>query len=179
MRTFEELIEDQFKWAGATKYRASGEGKEVTDYLVEDFGWNGLLWTQAKYTKRFKNQGAEKDLLKIATYQYINWLKLGFHMDPINQQRLRSYVNTTVDTKTKYFSDFLHVMKLYEETGFKFPLAVHPMDQIYASLKTLKEENKMREQSTLFDIFLVCKKVWFMAGFDKAEIHNTDTGVTK
>ncbi len=48
--------------------------------LTLAWGEEGLLWTINKYLYRFKNQHREKDLLKIATYMYILWLKYGFHL---------------------------------------------------------------------------------------------------
>ena len=79
---FAELIENQFNHGG-DKYKASG-GKEMTDLICETFpGDSGVDWalgTMMKYLARYKNFGREKDLLKIATYSYILWLKGGFHL---------------------------------------------------------------------------------------------------
>jgi hypothetical protein len=81
-KTFSELIEGQFKHGGA-KYKATGE-KEMTDLICETFpGDSGVDWalgTMMKYLARYKNFGREKDLLKLATYSYILWLKGGFHL---------------------------------------------------------------------------------------------------
>ena len=72
---FINLVQDQFQYGG-TKYANSAQ-KEVTDVLVETYGIGGLYWTIDKYVYRFKNLGRERDLLKIATYMYILWLKYG------------------------------------------------------------------------------------------------------
>lgn len=79
---FIELIKNQF-WHGGDKYKLS-EDKEFTDGICECFpGNSGVDWilgTCMKYLGRYKNFGREKDLLKVATYMYICWLKGGFHL---------------------------------------------------------------------------------------------------
>jgi hypothetical protein len=73
------MIRRQFE-EGGIKY-ALGGGKEITDWVCEVAGWEWMLGTMAKYIGRFKNYHREKDLLKIATYCYILWLKMGFHLN--------------------------------------------------------------------------------------------------
>ncbi len=98
---FVELVADQFLYGGV-KY-ASTSVKEATDELVDDFGWNWLIGTQAKYVKRYRNTRREKDLLKIACYQYINWLKLGYHLSSLGVAAMQY---TTVDVKATHFPNF-------------------------------------------------------------------------
>lgn len=74
---FAELIREQFKHGGS-KYGLS-ESKEATDHIMEVFGIDWVLGTMMKYILRFRNQGREKDLLKIATYAYIVWLVMCFN----------------------------------------------------------------------------------------------------
>ncbi len=78
---FVELIKNQF-WHGGEKYALS-DTKEFTDAICECFpgesGTDWVLGTCMKYLGRFKNFRREKDLLKVATYMYIIWLKHGFH----------------------------------------------------------------------------------------------------
>lgn len=81
---FSELMENQFKHGG-NKYCLDGQSdKEATDWVCEfvpgNTGVDWILGTMAKYLGRFKNFQREKDLLKIATYCYIAWLKMGFHL---------------------------------------------------------------------------------------------------
>lgn len=81
---FAELMENQFKFGGE-KYALEGQpDKEITDWVCEicpgSTGVDWILGTMAKYIGRFKNFQREKDLLKIATYCYITWLKMGFHL---------------------------------------------------------------------------------------------------
>lgn len=79
---FIELVKNQFSHGG-DKYKMKVE-KEFTDQICETFpGESGVDWvlgTMMKYLGRYKNFGREKDLLKIACYCYILWLKAGFHL---------------------------------------------------------------------------------------------------
>jgi len=80
-KKFIKLIENQFMHGG-NKYKLNNN-KEFTDQICEIFpGETGIDWvlgTCMKYLGRYKNFGREKDLLKIATYMYLLWLKGGFH----------------------------------------------------------------------------------------------------
>jgi len=79
---FVNLIREQFEHGGE-KY-ALLEDKEFTDIICEfvpgDTGVDWVLGTVLKYLGRFKNLQREKDLLKISTYCYILWLKMGYHL---------------------------------------------------------------------------------------------------
>jgi hypothetical protein len=81
---FEKMIRNQFE-AGGEKYALDGQiDKEATDWVCElvpgETGSDWVLGTMAKYLARFKNFKREKDLLKIATYCFIVWLKMGYHL---------------------------------------------------------------------------------------------------
>jgi hypothetical protein len=83
LATFVGLIENQLNHGG-DKYRQEGdEQKEQTDAICEfvpgQTGVDWILGTIYKYLGRFKNTNREKDILKIATYCYLVWLKKGFH----------------------------------------------------------------------------------------------------
>ena len=85
-KKFSDLIGNQFKHGGE-KYKLEGfENTEATDIiskLWETPGEDELKWvlkTCMKYIFRFQNFHREKDLLKVATYMYILWLKMGFHL---------------------------------------------------------------------------------------------------
>ena len=83
-KKFADLIEGQFKHGG-DKYKLQGfEDREATDVISSIFGgeseFDWVLGTMMKYLLRFKNFKREKDLLKIATYSYILWLKQGNHL---------------------------------------------------------------------------------------------------
>lgn len=77
-KQFSQLLKSQFQYGGK-KYELL-PNIESTDMLCMSWGEEGLLWTMNKYLFRFKNMHREKDLLKIATYCYILWLKHGFHL---------------------------------------------------------------------------------------------------
>jgi hypothetical protein len=99
---FNKLIEGQFKYGG-TKYKSTSS-KEATDELFDAHTHKGLMFTIDKYTYRFKNLARERDLLKIAAYMYIVWLKRGFHLEK-NGKAIP--INTTVDVKSQFFTDFI------------------------------------------------------------------------
>lgn len=83
---FIELIRNQF-WHGGEKYALDNQpNKEFTDLVCEvapgKTGFDWILQTIVKYCGRYINFQREKDLLKIATYCYIAWLKAGCHLQP-------------------------------------------------------------------------------------------------
>ena len=87
-KKFADLIEDQFKYGGS-KYALNGfEDREATDVISSVFGgpteFDWILGTMMKYLLRFKNFQREKDLLKIATYCYILWVKQGNHLKEVH-----------------------------------------------------------------------------------------------
>jgi len=88
---FFELIRNQNDHGGE-KYKLNEE-KEFTDAICECFGGeSGVEWvcgTIMKYLGRYKNFGREKDLLKIAQYSYILWLKGGFHLNKDHDQDVK------------------------------------------------------------------------------------------
>lgn len=82
---FEAMIRRQFEHGGE-KYGLEGEDEmEMTDLVcMLNPGKTGADWimqTITKYCGRYCNFMRERDLLKIATYAYIAWLKGGFHLD--------------------------------------------------------------------------------------------------
>jgi hypothetical protein len=83
-KKFTDLMESLILHGG-DKYQLPGfEEMEATDLISASFGGeNGYDWilgTMVKYLFRFKNFQREKDLLKVATYCYILWLKQGNHL---------------------------------------------------------------------------------------------------
>lgn len=79
---FAELISNQFEHGGS-KY-AHTKDKEWTDVICEfvpgETGVDWILGTMLKYLGRYKNFQREKDLLKIATFAFICWVKKGYHL---------------------------------------------------------------------------------------------------
>jgi len=113
IQTFNKLVEDQFIY-GAKKYAdSSSTKKETTDILFETFGPTWLYGTICKYTFRYENVKREKDLLKIATYAYLLWLKRGFFLNTAGTSVAQ---DTNVRIKADYFSSFLNRIILHEKT---------------------------------------------------------------
>jgi len=113
-KTFVKLIQDQFVYGGK-KYAHSTE-KESTDCLFDTHGKNWLFGTIHKYCFRFSNLARERDLLKIACYMYILWLKRGYFENPIGTI---TPINTTIDIKEREFNNFINRVEtrcLNEET---------------------------------------------------------------
>jgi hypothetical protein len=104
---FIELIQDQFSYGG--KKYGLNEQRESTDVLFEIHGKNWLFGTIDKYTFRFKNLAREKDLLKIATYMYILWLKRGFYVMP--NGIVYPPIDTNIKTKEAQFPLFIEKLK--------------------------------------------------------------------
>lgn len=81
-KKFTELISNQFEHGGEKYEMAPGE--EMTDMICRKYpgksGIDFILANIEKYCGRYKNFEREKDLLKIATFAYIAWLKKGYHL---------------------------------------------------------------------------------------------------
>lgn len=112
LQAFNKLVEDQFRYGGK-KYAHTGT-KESTDVLFDKHGYRWLVGTVDKYTFRFSNLERERDLLKIACYMYIMWLKRGFHLK--SEGLDEKIIDTTVDVKAQYFTDYIVTIgKYYDE----------------------------------------------------------------
>ena len=90
---FAGLISNQFEHGG-DKYKLPGfDDREATDIISSVFGgsteFDWVLGTMMKYIFRFKNFQREKDLLKIATYCYILWLKQGNHLSSSHDEDVK------------------------------------------------------------------------------------------
>jgi hypothetical protein len=162
---FIDLVRDQFEYGGQ-KY-AGSETKEATDYLVEDFGWNWLFGTQAKYVKRFRNTHREKDLLKIATYFFIDWLKLGYHLSPLGTAEIQC---TTVPVKSEFFPVFIdRTEDVPKPSEFEENFGLNRLYEIFLRLRL------ERSEELLLLGFNLCENLWTSSGFDKVKVHETDT----
>jgi len=87
---FSNMVMNQFNHGGE-KYLLDGfDDREATDVISSVFGgkseFNWILGTMTKYIFRFKNFEREKDLLKIATYCFILWLKQGNHLKTTHEE---------------------------------------------------------------------------------------------
>ena len=79
---FEKMIKSQFEHGG-NKYRFD-ETMEATDIVCQmspgKTGFDWIIQTIVKYAMRFLIFKRERDLIKMATYSYIAWLKGGYHL---------------------------------------------------------------------------------------------------
>jgi len=87
---FVRLIGNQFRHGG-DKYALDNQpDKEFTDLVCEvapgKTGFDWIFQTIVKYCGRYINFQREKDLLKIATYCYIAWLKAGCHLEDTHDE---------------------------------------------------------------------------------------------
>lgn len=103
---FAELIENQFRHGGA-KYSIMGRNdKEYTDLVCEASpGKTGVDWvmqTIIKYTGRFLSFQREKDLLKMATFCYIAWLKKGYMLRGEHDEDTKAAGKPTYEEKQNF-----------------------------------------------------------------------------
>ena len=159
LERFFGAINRQFAYGGV-KYAQTKE-KEATDCLFDDFGKNWLFGTLAKYCKRFGNLKREKDLFKIACYCFILWLKRGYHLD---EEGTDEIINTTVETKTKFFPTFKEKFIDYlgtEAFGWAVVYQDKALGQVYNLLYAfgMMKFNDIAE-SDIFDIFYYMYYIW-------------------
>lgn len=172
MKNFNEFVRDQFVYGGK-KYALSQE-RESTDVLFERYGQNWLFGTMDKYCFRFRNLERERDLLKIACYAYILWLKKGFHVDLKGLST--DALDTNVDMKAQNFDRFLIIVTdggnniQIRQVKIKYKL-----DQVSAMLKEWgKKKWSDITQEEIVLIYLLCYYVW-REKYENAEKHDTDT----
>lgn len=117
LETFFSLISDQMIYGGK-KYALSGiSKKESTDILFDIHGMTWLFGTMHKYCFRFSNLKRERDLLKIATYCYLLWLKRGFFC---KETGTSEGLDTSLTIKEMFFEDFKNrVFKFKENFSVK------------------------------------------------------------
>ena len=186
-KVFNDLIREQFVYGGK-KYALTTQ-RESTDQLFDDFGCNWLLGTMAKYCKRYKNLARERDILKIACYCYILWLKKGYQ---ITSKGLSTDVlDTNVEQKSAYFEAFVKEFDEAYNTSFaqvdwynkkKDSLGIHfPVDVVYDKLRSMSKYSTVHRSQwsqvtdgDLKSIYSCCKLLWEME-YSKVEVHDTDT----
>lgn len=90
---FEAMIRNQFEHGGEKYCLPDQPDKEVTDLVCEvspgKTGFDWIFQTIVKYCGRYINFQREKDLLKIATYAYIAWLKAGYHLNEEHEEDIK------------------------------------------------------------------------------------------
>lgn len=146
--TFSDLVKDQLEY-GAKKYGLTAT-KESTDEITETYGVEWILGTCHKYLRRYQNLKRERDLLKVATYQFIAWLQMGYHLEPEDGavERAAGRLNEradTFDTAVEYGLDRFRAFR-YEP-----------------------------DESILLEVFVLMGSIWTMEGYAEAEEHDKDT----
>lgn len=177
---FIELVKDQFTYGGR-KYALNNE-RESTDVLFETYGANWLFGTMAKYIYRFNNLARERDLLKIACYCYILWLKRGYWLKSTG---LLDVLDTNTELKTKYYTTFVKEVNdfmyytdiedcknpnLIESDSIEFH-----KECILELLKGFPFENFNKTlKNDILNIFCRCYLIWKYK-YKNTEKHDTDT----
>lgn len=183
MDRFNKLIEDQFTYGGE-KYAKDNE-REATDDLFDAHSKSWLFGTMDKYTYRYKNKERERDLLKIATYCYILWLKRGFW---VKKTGLNDVLDTTVLVKKQQFSLFIEKLNDYLDSiskGFNN----NDKDTILSRLENRPDKiNKISErfknwsraswkdcdEVSIFVVYYQTFLIW-LDKYANVEQHDTDT----
>ncbi len=168
---FLSLIDDQINYGGK-KYALSNE-RESTDEIFDIAGYKWLIGTLMKYRLRYKNLARERDLLKIAAYCYIIWLKRGFFF---TKRGLRDVIDTNLDLKKKYFSVFsAGIQDYYKNYKHDFDLIKNKMDLAYKILIQWIEDGWLSiSEPHLFQVFCLMFFEWNYK-YGLTEKHDTDT----
>lgn len=163
LSTFNDLIKDQFVYGGK-KYASTNDKKEATDCLFDAHGYTWLVGTVDKYTYRYSNLARERDLLKIATYMYILWLKRGFHLEPEGTDEV---INTTVPVKEANFDKFFAVIAQHDLLEFQI---TEPMNQIHELLESWSDSDDFQsiEEDEIAYIYICALQEWIFKFSDKA-----------
>jgi hypothetical protein len=159
LNDFISLVKAQFIYGGS-KYALKGsESRESTDALFDDYGKNWLFGTCAKYVKRFRNVRREKDLLKIATYCYIIWLKRGFFI--LSTGITDPALDTNVKMKEEYFPTFCHKVSEFNYARINKLNEVGLLELAENNFKAFaKVEWKNLVEDDLFVIFWCMFRIW-------------------
>ncbi len=177
MKEFNKLIEDQFKYGGK-KYGLNAS-RESTDVLFDKHGKSWLFGTMDKYTFRFKNLERERDILKIACYGYILWLKKGFFVKP---EGLKTDVlDTNIKVKLEQFDMFVQGAEQYKNdvsSLLKFDIA-SSSENILVSISSIlqnwsKNEWKDISSCSIYRVYYLCFLIW-KNKYAGAVKHDTDT----
>lgn len=150
---FFNLVKDQFAYGGK-KYAKSSK-KEATDILFERHTHRWLVGTIDKYTFRYANLARERDLLKIATYMYILFLKRGFH---VNSKGLGRVISTTVEIKNKNFNKFI---SCYEEVKTRDFSKVSRIKFVSDTMRKWSRKSFLSINRTeVMNVFVACFYEW-------------------
>ncbi len=173
---FENLIRNQFEFGGKKYSPVGNSAKEATDVLFDKHGFAWLVGTIDKYTFRFSNMGAEKDLLKISCYSYLIWIKRGFQ---INKNGINDPpIDMNTELKSKYFPEFVKITR----RDFFANSAFYNNENFNIISNQLGTWSKGKwsdiKEGQIITIFNLCFIEWSKR-FSKVEKHNTDTDIDK
>lgn len=165
---FSELVKDQFMYGGK-KYSLNNQ-RESTDELFDRHTYRWLIGTMDKYTFRFRNLERERDLLKIACYCYILWLKKGFFVKPEGLKE--ESLDTNVQMKEQFFDCFIEKYQQWEITKSNSTYNIDVISKTLAMF-SLKGWNMINE-SLIFLILDNCYHTWRQK-YANEVTHDTDT----
>jgi len=155
---FFELINSQFAYGG--KKYAADNTRESTDILFDWFGFRFSLGNVAKYVFRYGNLKRERDLLKIACYQFIYYMKRGFHMLDYGT---KYPVDTTVILKTESYPNFVKKVNDYAQENEKELLSINnKMESIKYMLKDMASINMQWSRIRINDFL----KIFILSYFE-------------
>ena len=156
LQKFFDLVKDQFSYGGK-KYALTGEKtRESTDVLFDQHGASWLFGTSHKYCFRYKNLKRERDLLKIATYQFITWLKRGFFC---KLNGTMDAIDTSLMLKDLFFPQFCKIVEGQEE---HFEVKGGDPIQIIGNLLSMWSDKPWEEiaEDEIITVFLLAFKAW-------------------
>lgn len=175
---FHELVKNQFVYGGK-KYGLNST-RESTDVLFEKHGKNWLFGTMDKYIFRYRNLARERDILKIATYSYILWLKKGFFIKSSGLSI--DVLDTNVEMKERFFNDFTNKIETTLDHWKKFNLTVQfengdlekKLDFLSGIFDTWSKESwdKLTEWS-IVSVYYSMFVIW-LEFYSNAEKHDED-----
>ncbi len=159
LTVFHSLIQDQFAYGGK-KYASTSQEKEATDILFENHGHSWLVGTIDKYTFRFKNLQRERDLLKVATYMYIIWLKRGFYL---SSKGYKEALSTNVNIKTSNFQKFIGFFESYMNTNdYLTSMEVNAIIQLIHEQMCIWSQGDWEEltEENIYEIYNLTYTIW-------------------
>ena len=171
-QVFCELVKDQFTYGGK-KYNLGENKREATDILFDIYGKNWLIGTINKYAYRYSTVKREKDLLKIATYMYILWLKRGFWIIPsgVNDPP----IDTNLQNKQQNYDKFILAI---QKRDYNLNYDENPKGYIEAISNTMVIFNdipwKTINEDHICLVFICAFREWCEQFKDKAG-QDTDT----
>jgi hypothetical protein len=153
------LIENQFNYGGKKYGLASSNTRESTDVLFDSHSFKWLVGTIDKYCFRFRNLARERDLLKIACYQYILWLKRGFF---IQSNGVSSPIDTNLEIKRKQYPVFSDKVEQYLNVYEKeINVAEDKITMISNILQTWSDTGwESIKENHIFQIFGFAFAIW-------------------